>query len=34
MRRSAVKEGVVIDQLLYAITDQDLSRSRFDQMSR
>lgn len=27
MRRSAVKEGVVLDQLLYAITDEDVSRA-------
>jgi RimJ/RimL family protein N-acetyltransferase len=26
MRRSAIKEGVVLDQVLYAITDQDLGR--------
>lgn len=26
MRRSAIKEGVVHDQVLYAITDQDLER--------
>ena len=26
MRRSAIKEGVVLDQVLYAITDQDLAR--------
>jgi [ribosomal protein S5]-alanine N-acetyltransferase len=26
MRRSAIKEGVVLDQVLYAITDQDLTR--------
>jgi len=26
MRRSAIKEGVVIDQVLYALTDRDLSR--------
>ena len=25
MRRSAIKEGVVLDQVLYAITDQDLA---------
>ena len=27
MRRSAVKEGVVIDRILYAITDKDLARN-------
>ncbi len=27
MRRSAIKEGVVLDQLLYAITDEDVSRA-------
>ncbi len=27
VRRGAVKEGVVIDQVLYALTDQDLSRT-------
>ncbi len=27
MRRSAIKEGVVIDQVLYAMTDQDLART-------
>jgi ribosomal-protein-alanine N-acetyltransferase len=27
MRRSAIKEGVVIDQVLYALTDQDLLRT-------
>jgi RimJ/RimL family protein N-acetyltransferase len=27
MRRSAVKEGVVIDHVLYALTDQDLART-------
>lgn len=26
VRRSAVKEGVVIDQILYAVTDKDLAR--------
>jgi RimJ/RimL family protein N-acetyltransferase len=26
MRRSAIKEGVVLDQVLYAITDKDLAR--------
>jgi [ribosomal protein S5]-alanine N-acetyltransferase len=26
MRRSAIKEGVVLDQVLYAITDHDLAR--------
>jgi ribosomal-protein-alanine N-acetyltransferase len=26
MRRSAIKEGVVMDQVLYALTDRDLSR--------
>ena len=26
MRRSAIKEGVVLDQVLYAITDEDLRR--------
>jgi RimJ/RimL family protein N-acetyltransferase len=25
MRRSAIKEGVVIDQVLYALTDQDFA---------
>jgi ribosomal-protein-alanine N-acetyltransferase len=25
MRRSAIKEGVILDQVLYAITDQDLA---------
>ena len=25
MRRSAIKEGVVLDQVLYAVTDQDLA---------
>jgi ribosomal-protein-alanine N-acetyltransferase len=31
MRRSAIKEGVVLDQVLYAITDQDLAHlSRVD----
>jgi RimJ/RimL family protein N-acetyltransferase len=34
MRRSAVKEGHVIDQVLYAITDQDLSRPWPDQQPR
>jgi RimJ/RimL family protein N-acetyltransferase len=28
MRRSAVKEGVVLDQVLYAVTDQDLARTQ------
>jgi hypothetical protein len=27
MRRSAIKEDVVIDQVLYALTDTDLARS-------
>jgi RimJ/RimL family protein N-acetyltransferase len=27
MRRSAVKEGVVIDHVLYALTDQDFART-------
>ena len=27
MRRSAIKEGVVLDQVLYALTDCDLSRT-------
>jgi [ribosomal protein S5]-alanine N-acetyltransferase len=27
MRRSAIKEGVVLDQVLYAVTDQDLART-------
>jgi [ribosomal protein S5]-alanine N-acetyltransferase len=27
MRRSAIKEGVVIDQVLYALTDTDLART-------
>ena len=27
MRRSAIKEGVVIDQVLYDLTDQDLART-------
>jgi ribosomal-protein-alanine N-acetyltransferase len=27
MSRSATKEGVVIDQVLYALTDQDLART-------
>ena len=27
MRRSAIKKGVVIDQVLYALTDQDLLRT-------
>jgi len=26
MRRSAIKEGVVIDQVLYALTDQNFVR--------
>jgi [ribosomal protein S5]-alanine N-acetyltransferase len=26
MRRSAIKEGIIRDQILYAITDQDLAR--------
>ena len=26
MRRSAIKEGVVLDQVLYALTDEDLAR--------
>lgn len=34
MRRSAVKEGVVLDQVLYALTDQDLPRTRPGQMPR
>lgn len=34
MRRSAVKEGRVLDQVLYALTDQDLSRTRPDQAPR
>jgi RimJ/RimL family protein N-acetyltransferase len=25
MRRSAIKEGVVLDQALYALTDRDLT---------
>jgi RimJ/RimL family protein N-acetyltransferase len=29
MRRSAIKEGVVLDQVLYAMTDQDLARAPF-----
>jgi ribosomal-protein-alanine N-acetyltransferase len=28
MRRSAIKEGVVLDQVLYAVTDQDLARTQ------
>ncbi len=27
MRRSAIKEGVVLNQVLYALTDRDLSRT-------
>ena len=27
MRRSAIKEGVVIDQALYALTDEDFART-------
>ncbi len=27
MRRSAIKEGVVLDQVLYAVTDRDLART-------
>jgi [ribosomal protein S5]-alanine N-acetyltransferase len=27
LRRSAIKEGVILDQVLYAITDQDLMRT-------
>jgi ribosomal-protein-alanine N-acetyltransferase len=27
MRRSAIKEGVVIDQVLYALTDEDFART-------
>jgi hypothetical protein len=27
MRRSVIKEGIVLDQALYAITDQDLASS-------
>jgi ribosomal-protein-alanine N-acetyltransferase len=29
MRRSAIKEGVVLDQVLYAVTDRDLARAPF-----
>jgi RimJ/RimL family protein N-acetyltransferase len=29
MRRSAIKEGAVLDQVLYAVTDQDLARASF-----
>lgn len=34
MRRSALKEGVVVDQILYALTDQDSLRTRPDQPPR
>jgi len=27
MRRSAIKEGIVLNQVLYALTDRDLSRT-------
>ena len=27
MRRSAIKEGIVIDQELYALTDEDFART-------
>jgi [ribosomal protein S5]-alanine N-acetyltransferase len=26
LRRSAIKDGVVLDQVLYAVTDEDLGR--------
>jgi ribosomal-protein-alanine N-acetyltransferase len=29
IRRSAIKEGVVLDQVLYALTDRDLSRTQY-----
>jgi hypothetical protein len=31
MRRSAIKEGAVLNQVLYALTDQDLSRTTSSQ---
>ncbi len=34
MRRSAFKEGVVVDQILYALTDQDSWRPRSDPAPR
>ena len=34
MRRSALKEGVMVDQILYALTDQDSLRTRPDQPPR
>lgn len=29
MGRSAIKEGVVLDQVLYALTDRDVSRTPY-----